>query len=34
MAYSTADAFDIACRLDSNATLDEVPQHKKAEGCY
>ena len=29
MAYSTADAFDIVCRLDRNCTLDEVPQHKK-----
>ena len=29
MAYSTADAFDIVCRLDCNGTLDEVPQNKK-----
>ena len=26
---STADAFDIVCRLDRNATLDEVPIKKK-----
>ena len=25
MACSTADAFDIVCRLDRNGTLDEVP---------
>ena len=30
MAYSTADAFDIVCRLDRNHTFDEVPQNKKA----
>ena len=29
MAYSTADAFDIVCRLDRNDTLDEVPQKTK-----
>ena len=29
MALSTADAFDIVCRLDRNDTLDEVPQNKK-----
>ena len=29
MAFSTADAFDIVCRLDRNDTLDEVPQNKK-----
>ena len=29
MAFSTADAFDIVCRLDRNGTLDEVPQNKK-----
>ena len=29
MAYGTADAFDIVCRLDRNGTLDEAPQNKK-----
>ena len=29
MAFNTADAFDIVCRLDRNDTLDEVPQNKK-----
>ena len=29
MALSTADAFDVVCRLDRNDTLDEVPQNKK-----
>ena len=29
MSLSTADAFDIVCRLDRNDTLDEVPQNKK-----
>ena len=29
MAFSTANAFDIVCRLDRDDTLDEVPQHKK-----
>ena len=29
MACSTADAFDIVCRLDRNGTLDEAPQNKK-----
>ena len=29
MACSTADAFDIVCRLDRNDTIDEVPQNKK-----
>ena len=29
MAFRTADAFDIVCRLDRNGTLDEVPQNKK-----
>ena len=29
MALSTADAFDIVCRLDRNDTLDEVPQNKQ-----
>ena len=27
MAYCTADAFDIVCRLDRTGTLDEAPQH-------
>ena len=26
MAFNTADAFDIVCRLDRDDTLDEVPQ--------
>ena len=29
MALNTANAFDIACLLDRNDTLDEVPQNKK-----
>ena len=29
MAFNTADAFDIVCRLDRYDTLDEVPQNKK-----
>ena len=29
MALSTADAFDIVCRLDRNGTLHEAPQNKK-----
>ena len=29
MAISTANAFDIVCRLDRDDTLDEVPQNKK-----
>ena len=29
MALSTADAFDVVCRLDRNDTLVEVPQNKK-----
>ena len=29
MACSTADAFDIVCRLDRNGKLDEVPQNTK-----
>ena len=29
MAFNTADAFDIVCRLDRNDTLDEVPRNKK-----
>ena len=28
MAYSTANAFDIICRLDRDGKLDEVPQNK------
>ena len=34
MASSTADAFDIVCRLDRTDTLDEVPHQKQAEGCH
>ena len=29
MACSTADAFDVVCRLDRNGTLDEAPQNKE-----
>ena len=29
MAFSTANAFDIVCRLDRDDTLDEVPHNKK-----
>ena len=29
MVLSTADAFDIVCRLDRNGTLHEAPQNKK-----
>ena len=29
MACSTANAFDIVCRLDRDGKLDEVPQNKK-----
>ena len=29
LAFSTANAFDIVCRLDRADTLDEVPQNKK-----
>ena len=29
MAFDTAEAFDIVCRLDRDDTLDEVPQNKK-----
>ena len=29
MAFNTANAFDIVCRLDRNDTHDEVPQNKK-----
>ena len=32
MACSTANAFDIVCRLDRNGTLDEAPQKKVAAG--
>ena len=31
MAYSTADAFVIVCRLDRTDTLDEAPQNKKSK---
>ena len=31
MAFSTANAFDIVCRLDRDDTLDEVPQNKKKQ---
>ena len=38
MSLSTADAFDVVCRLDRNDTLDEVPQNKKHRrlplGCF
>ena len=29
MACTTANAFDIVCRLDRDGKLDEVPQKKK-----
>ena len=29
MAFNTASAFDIICRLDRNDTLDDVPQNNK-----
>ena len=29
MAFSSANALDIVCRLDRDDTLDEVPQNKK-----
>ena len=29
MAFSTANAFDIVCRLDRNDTLNEVPKNKQ-----
>ena len=29
MACSTANAFDIVCRLDRDGKLDEAPQNKK-----
>ena len=29
MAFQTANAFDIACHLDRNDTLDDVPRNKK-----
>ena len=29
MAFNTANAYDIVCRLDRDDTLDEVPQNKK-----
>ena len=31
--FSTADAFDIVCRLDRDGKLNEAPQNKKTEGC-
>ena len=36
MAFNTADAFDIVCRLDRDDTIDEVPQNKKKLplGCF
>ena len=38
MAFNTADAFDIVCRLDRNDTLDEVPAKQKNRklplGCF
>ena len=32
MACSTADAFNIVCRLDHDSKLDEAPQNKKQMG--
>ena len=29
MAFGTANAFDVVCRLDRDDTLDEVPQNKR-----
>ena len=29
MAFNTANAYDIVCRLDRDDTLDEVPQNKQ-----
>ena len=29
MAFRTADAFDIVCRLDRSGTLDEIPLNEK-----
>ena len=29
MAFNTANAYDLVCRLDRDDTLDEVPQNKK-----
>ena len=34
MAFNTANAFDIVCRLDRNDTLDDVPHNKKTESCH
>ena len=34
MAFSTANAFDIVCRLDRDGKLDEVPQNKKQKVSY
>ena len=33
MACSTANAFDIVCRLDRAGKLDEAPQNKKQKGA-
>ena len=33
MAFNTASAFDIICRLDRNDTLDDVPQNKKQKAA-
>ena len=33
MAFNTANAFDIVCRLDCNDTLDEVPQNKRLKSA-
>ena len=33
MAFSTANAFDVVCRLDRNDTLVEVPQNKKQKAA-
>ena len=34
MARSTADAFNIVCRLDHDGKLDEVSQDKRQEVCH
>ena len=33
MAFNTASAFDIICRLDRNDTLQEVPQNNKQKAA-
>ena len=33
MAFNTASAFDITCRLDRNDTLHDVPQNKKQKAA-